>query len=653
MVFDRPKRPGQGKKPVSPTARPNQPSRRGSVDRPQRPDSRGGGSGRGSGNGGGGDRRDDGGGASPWLEHPMDLAPTPDSTASFVEYLRWMRSPDSDFKDPTKVQLLQIAEENADYRDRLAQLTKRTQLLAGKSNCFEAQCLWRIRVGGHRGPESILLPAFDALGMPYIPASTLRGVARTQAIRSLQQQQNLSWDAAEKAIEPYFGSLDPEAPENRTGHVTFFDAYPLPQASDPSGGLTVDIANNIWNWNGNSLDYKPNPNAFFSLKASTFLIGIKPRTQRCSPKTLSTVREWLIAGLQTGVGSQVNTGYGALVLPQAKETPEGFLQLAFTLEGQLIHGRQKFTGWRNGQPQRGKAEPEVRPVAFKSMLRYWFRALTRGVLPLEAVQHWEATLFGSITPQTRGWLTVRVMNGRLVQREARPNFQGKQDACGEQAGLLNLQLSSETPEHHNDNAIALLKNLTWLMFHLGGIGQGARRPCYSRKTRERAPWWRGSTLIPESDDPFWKLPEDMQTFAGRFQQRLGAFFEALGALAEQRVNWRAPQAIGQVRGDRWVEAVDANCRIILCHGAENQAKPYALAVLHSPELKYRGDYDGNLCGQVRRGVKPSPVWIIDLGDYQVATIFGANQDPRRRYIRELRDRTSGGNYIQLWPVRQR
>jgi CRISPR-associated protein Cmr6 len=126
----------------------------------------------GSGNGGSGGSNNP---PSPWLDHPLHgerNSPNLDPTASFVEYLRWMRSPDSDCKDPTKVQLLQMAEERANYRDRLIQLTDRTKQIAGEGNFFQVKCSWRIRVGGHRGPESILLPAFDALGMPYIPSRT-------------------------------------------------------------------------------------------------------------------------------------------------------------------------------------------------------------------------------------------------------------------------------------------------------------------------------------------------------------------------------------------------------------------------------------------------------------------------------------------------
>ena len=127
---------------------------------------------RGSGNSGneGGANRSQ---PSPWLN--PDSEPVPNATASFVEYLRWMREPDHQHKDATKVQILHLAQENANYRDRLKQLTQRIQLIAGRDNTFEVTCSWRMRVGGHRGPESILLPAFDALGMPFIPSSTLRG----------------------------------------------------------------------------------------------------------------------------------------------------------------------------------------------------------------------------------------------------------------------------------------------------------------------------------------------------------------------------------------------------------------------------------------------------------------------------------------------
>jgi CRISPR-associated protein Cmr6 len=82
----------------------------------------------------GGGGRNDPPKPSPWLDPNNE--PTPDSTASFVEYLRWMREPDCKYKDSTKVQILHIATEEANYNHRLKQLNERTQLIAGKDNIF-------------------------------------------------------------------------------------------------------------------------------------------------------------------------------------------------------------------------------------------------------------------------------------------------------------------------------------------------------------------------------------------------------------------------------------------------------------------------------------------------------------------------------------
>ncbi len=645
MVFERPSRPGKPQ--PSATNQPNPAAEPANSGKKKKVIQVGGGN-RGNGSNDGSnrdDRNDNGAIPSPWLGHPIDPVPSPNKTASFVEYLRWMRAPNGDYKDTTKVQILQMAEEGANYRDRFTQLTNRTKLIAGEGNTFQVKCPWRIRVGGHRGPESILLPAFDALGMPYIPSSTLRGVARTQAIRALMAD-GRSWKDAEKDIAPYFGSLEAIG-ANRTGKVIFLDAYPLPHQS--SGGLTVDMANNIWGWEDNQPQYSPNPNPFFSLQEATFLIGIRP-TAACDNATFERIQQWLIAGLQAGIGSQVNTGYGGLLRAGAKETVKPLLKVSFCIEGQLIHGRQRlanvqqpFRRDRDGKLKRDKKgnlmpdtfpDAEVRPVAFKSMMRYWFRTFALGVLQPSEVQQWEANLFGSINLQThsRGWIQVQVNDGVIVRREAKNN----RDEFGEQTGTLSIYFSSEAPVNLQDQTKILLSNLAWMMFHLGGIGQGARRPCYSRQNRDYPPWWRGSNLIAESEEDFWELPNTIEEFQQKFQQRLQAFYNALTQLTGRSLNPRSPLTVGQVSRDQWIEAVDSQCRVIVCAGESNYAKSFALATLHAPQFKNGQDYDGNLCGQVRGTVKPSPVWIADLGNYQVVTVFGATQDPRKTYLETLK-----------------
>ncbi|MFS8883524.1 RAMP superfamily CRISPR-associated protein [Synechococcus sp. R55.3] len=596
---------------------------------------------------------------SPWLGHPLDPNPSPDPTASFIEYLRWMRAPATPFKDGAKVDLVHQAEAKANYGARLQVLNARIKRIAGEKNTFQVTCPWRIRVGGAKGPESMLLPAFDHLGIPYIPSSTLRGVARTQAIRELMRKHNLSWEEADKAVAPWLGHLEAEDKDS-AGKVIFLDAYPVPtrpqRQGDPdnskTGGLAVDIANNIWKWNGQNLEYSPNPNLFFSLKQATFLIGLR-KGPGCTDEMLAQVKEWLIRGLEQGVGSQVNTGYGRLIqtgktLSQYKGE---FLRLPFELEGQLIHGRQ-VVNWR---PDRNrydnKSIAEVRPVAFKNMLRYWFRTFALGVLPVKQVQEWEGQLFGAITPQQKhGWIHVDLLKGRVTQPEPELNQAGRGNPAGQQEGILILSLSEECHNHaskENQKAVQkLFRNLTWMLFHLGGIGQGARRPCYSRQDRGRAPWWRGSTLIPNSEDSFWNLPESVEEFQKLFQKRLRGFFEALQVLTGQAIDPSNPKSFGQVskEKEKCPEAVDAHCRIVVCSGPEEFNKPYALAVLHKVGKIAPGKYDKFLCGDTGT---PSPVWIADLDDYQVVTVFGATVNPRKTYLENLERRAVG--FAQIWP----
>ncbi|WP_099834763.1 RAMP superfamily CRISPR-associated protein [Synechococcus sp. 65AY6Li] len=367
---------------------------------------------------------------------------------------------------------------------------------------------------------------------------------------------------------------------------------------------------------------------------------------------LAQVKEWLIRGLEQGVGSQVNTGYGRLIpLGKSLDKSQGeFLRLPFELKGQLIHGRQ-VVNWRPDKNRYdNRSIAEVRPVAFKNMLRYWFRTFALGVLPVDQVQEWEGQLFGAITPkQKHGWIHVDLLNGKV----SRPEPNQRREAAGRQEGILILSLSGECQNYasqEDQEAVEkLFTNLTWMMFHLGGVGQGARRPCYSRQNRERAPWWRGSTLIPRSEDAFWKLAESVAGFQKLFQKRLGNFFDALKTLTKQAINPDSPRSAGQVQRDKWPQAVDANCRIVVCSGEEDFNKPYALATLHRLGRQDEGRYDKFLCGGVQGGALPSPVWIADLGDYQVVTVFGATADPRKKYLEELKK--DADDFQVIWPLR--
>lgn len=623
--------------------------------------------------GGGNNRRDDK--PSPWIQHPFDENPDPDPTASFVEYLRWMRSfqPETSNKSKTenngsKLELLEILEEDSDYCKRLETLTHRTIQIANSKVgiCFEAVTTWRIRVGGTRGPESMLLPAFDALGMPYIPSSTLKGVTRAMAIRDVRDGRY-----TESHIRDIFGDVNPEV---SMGKIAFLDAYPKPEPKkDRRGGLTSDMANAIWKWDGDTPpEYNTNPNIFLSLKKSTFVIGLYAISPNVSPELLSKikqelndenatvldqVRRWLVNGLAQGIGAQVNTGYGGLEVDTLKPVKKSIiLKVDFTIQGQLIHGSQRFNKWElnrqgNNWKPPGEAIQEVRPTAFRSMLRYWFRALALGVLSSSQVRSLEKEIFGGIepAPSSTGLFRVEV-------QEKRNQDDDKQEG---RLVLRNSFLTKYLEEHQKSTLPDILKSLTWIMFHIGGIGQGARRPYYNRSS---APQNRGTTLLPSRTEDFWALPNTLNEFQLLFQDHLNKFYTALGRFSEQAINWNNLRTVSETNSHNWVEAVDNHCRIFVVpeQGSISRQggarKPYALSVLHQQFHNLSNVNAKSLCGGVNedtytvgartftRKSKPSPIWIADLGDYQVVTAFGATQNPRATYLATLQ------NAVQIFPL---
>jgi CRISPR-associated protein Cmr6 len=562
-----------------------------------------------------------------WLKgYEPSIATDKHTFVGFAEYLRWMRSPDKAEKDKTKLEILQLAAEKSDsYKQRLAVLASRTKCIAGEENTFEVTSTWRIRVGGQRGPESMLLPAWDALGIPYIPSSTLRGVARDRAIREFMEN-GMNYDQATAAITPYFGSIDASTPkEHRMGKVVFLDAYPVPSSS---GALAVDLANNIWKWEGNLPKYGASPFPLLSLVKPTFTIGIKP-TQKCDAEIFNKIKGWLIAGLQAGIGSQVNSGYGELLeADSVNNTQKEILRTNFMLEGQLIHGVQKIIPGQK-YPQ---SQAEIRPIAFRAMLRYWFRAFALGVLPNDKVQNWEAKLFGSIdSSPTHGWISVHI-----IEKECKPSLP---DVSGKQSGTLILRYSNSAPLDLHDSIYKLCRHLTWLMFNLGGVGQGARRPLHQRSSFPRC---RGSRLqIVDKQSQAISFEEN------QFRKSFRELYLALGNLvfgknSEQQINYQSPLKLSVSQGS-FAEVIDANCCILICKGESNTNKPYALNILHSQESKSSAEYE-KLCGKMQ---KPSPVWICDKGKYQVVTVFGANTNPRKKYVEKL---LADQNNVQVFPI---
>jgi CRISPR-associated protein Cmr6 len=579
---------------------------------------------------------------SPWLGN---LQPQPSNNSSFVEYLRWMRSPSDDNNSTvdsgTILELFQKFKNN-DWSETLTRLTTRTKTLAHIN--FSVKCPWRIRVGGTKGEKSMLLPAFDALGMPYIPSSTLRGIARATAMQNT--------NTTEREVKAIFGDIEPEA---SMGKVVFLDAYPLP-GDNNQGGLAGDMTNAIWKWDGNNPpEYdNPKPNIFLSLEKPTFVIGLR-RTQGCLEEVLMQVRNWLLQGLIEGIGSRVNSGYGELrptgkIVKEVKEKKiiirkPPILRMKFELEGQLIHGGQSFQGWEKKSP--GKAISEVRSTAFRCMLRYWFRALGLGILSPDRVKSLEMKLFGGLEldPSTNNPYTGLFRLEITGEVEEEPS----RNSSGLLSGNLNIRNNSQSirlSEEKRKALSMLLRTLTWIMFNLGGVGQGARRPCYQRNSN---PYWRGATLIPDPDgtDRFWNLPTTSLRFQELFQEHLETFYCSLGDFAQLEIDFNQLQTVNAQSG--WAEAVDSNCQIFVCQGQARGNKGFALSVLHNSDF-YRVR---EVCGGVNPSI-PSPIWIRQLNyiegiDYQIVTVLGATTGKRREFVEELNNRAD--DCLQIFPIR--
>ena len=646
-------RPNSPKRPVK-SPKTGQAGDRG--DRAGQPSQRGGGGDRGGQQrGGGGD--DNPGQPSPWL-NPAN-PPQIQNSASFVEYLRWMRSPhpkgsqESKNLDPgTKLELLEKAQTNSSQynKQHLARCQRRLEMLAKGGVIFQAAAPWRIRVGGHRGPESTLLPAFDALGIPYIPSSTLRGVARAQAIREFM---SMGWEKANLHVARWFGHLD-ASDGDRVGKIVFFDAYPLPGQD----GLAIDMANNIWSWEGETPKYSPNPNNFLSLQKPTFLIGMKLASGSDDQQLLEQVKSWLIQGLQSGIGSQVNSGYGELLTAGKRQNQSSLFEVDFELRGQLIHGCQKFTRWQSKKgywEMRGEPEAEVRPIAFKSSLRYWFRAFALGATEprnIHLIRRLESHLFGGIQPLPArlGWIQFTILDSQNLHEQSRQE--------GRLVVALNHKLQWQDLRANEKVLIdltsqeiyaveSLIKNLAWLAFHLSSVGQGARREFYCRSEKPRI---RGTNLSIIQPDDFFRTPASIIQFKSIFQTRLQDFYASIRSLLQ--ISDLQPLSVFQPDDHQWRDVIDQNCHIWLIDD-ESEGKSLSLACLHDlfHDLESSSNsHAKSLCGgtvkdeiqvgasKEKRASLPSPVIVRRFKNYQVVTVFGfsrSQNNPRRKYLKEL------------------
>ncbi len=177
---------------------------------------------------------------------------------------------------------------------------------------FEATTAWRLVVGlGQKGPLEVGFTFHHLYGIPIIPGSALKGLARAYA--SLVEERNES--------DPDFLAIFGRAPtsggqENaaQAGKAVFFDAIPLNQPK-----LDLDVMNPHYPdyYRGERLPTNwqdPKPVYFLALKAGVrfaFAVGWRGTLDEQGRRLQGLATEWLQKGLQElGAGAKTSAGYG-------------------------------------------------------------------------------------------------------------------------------------------------------------------------------------------------------------------------------------------------------------------------------------------------------------------------------------------------------
>jgi len=174
---------------------------------------------------------------------------------------------------------------------------------------FLARPEWRMVVG--LGRASVLetgITLHHLYGLPIIPGSALKGLARSYALL------NEECDEDDPLFADVFGAVKEP---RRAGGVIFFDALPT---STPR--FQLDVMNPHYGeyYRGQSppADYlSPTPIYFLTVTRTSFLFALAARDGR--QEWLGAAADWLRKGLETmGVGAKTTAGYGYFVSEEVK-----------------------------------------------------------------------------------------------------------------------------------------------------------------------------------------------------------------------------------------------------------------------------------------------------------------------------------------------
>ncbi len=191
------------------------------------------------------------------------------------------------------------------------------------STLFTAKTDWRMVVG--LGGESVLetdLTLHSLYGMPYIPGSALKGLARAYVTQEKSAYYIAASDDTQKMVPSKDDEHDHEdikrifGTQEKAGTVIFFDAMPL----NGNARFELDIMNPHYPDYYQTLqqdkpkpptnDQSPIPIPFITVANTTFAFAVAAVNSRHT-NDVALVREWLQEALEKyGVGGKTSAGYG-------------------------------------------------------------------------------------------------------------------------------------------------------------------------------------------------------------------------------------------------------------------------------------------------------------------------------------------------------
>lgn len=485
-------------------------------------------------------------------------------------------------------------------------LKQRTLNLAGgENNTIKVSFDWRIRVGGTRGFCELLLPVLHPVfGIPYIPASSLKGAAKAWADAHHPDK---------REIQELLGML--EQRNAKAAKVEFLDAFP----TEPC--LSADVATPQWHWRNQNQQvvYNPEPHPLLSLEQPQLLIGLCP-TARGDCDDIKVVKVWLQNALKTGgIGSRISSGYGRTITQEA-HLPHS-QSFNFELWTQGMYGSNPPSRENNYQ-----GSPEFRPTAVRGILRYWFRAVALGLYDPATCLSLEERLFGKLGQQ--GTISISVRTNPLERQK--PLYY---------TGRIILEAKEKQD-------LKLVERSLILASHLGGVGRGSRRPLHLLNSNLRGCHWvvKGDNLPLAYDEQQWKS----------FFDSINTAFKAVQASIKAYTS-----SPGEPRqGHRQQDVLDKNAQVWLLktidlvnpedvkdwqtEGDRSNVRGSALNLLYS-STKFKGGNPGQGNAYVGGNLgTPSFVWIKSLFPavgslYQVVTIFGADNSQRLDFAKELKN----------------